>query len=90
MFFDECHSPLLEVFSWPPYEYWQDHFQNDRQDLPKNLEIHKDYIELTVLYANSLKYGQWGHTICEISYQSIMSTLTSKSVISQFSFVVIF
>ena len=49
MFFDECHSPWLKVFSWSPYKYWQDHFQNDRQDLPKNLEIHKDYIELTVL-----------------------------------------
>ena len=49
MFFDECHSPWLEVFSWSPYKYWQDHFQNDRQDLPKNLEIHKDYIELTIL-----------------------------------------
>ena len=57
MFFDECYSPWLEVFSWSPYKYWQDHFQNDRQDhfqndrqdLPINLEIHKDYIELTVL-----------------------------------------
>ena len=38
MFFDECHSPWLEVFSWSPYKYWLDPFQNDRQDLPKNLE----------------------------------------------------
>ena len=42
MFFDECHSPWLEVFSWSPYKYWQDDCQNDRQDLPINSEIHKD------------------------------------------------